>query len=80
MMSGVASNMVAFVGKEKTSVKRPRPESMEIDQQPGGQRPRIEYENLDSSSHEQGMADLHISASNCGDTVTHTSNNWDDAT
>ena len=74
-MSGVASNMVAFVGKEKTTVKRPRPESMEIDQQPGGQRPRIEQENVDSSSHEQRFADLHLSASNCGDTVTHPSNN-----
>ena len=78
MLSGVASNMVAFVG---VLFVREKSESMEIDQQPASQRPRNELENLsDQNSHEQAMADLRISESNVGDTVTHTATTWDDAT
>ena len=76
MLTGVASNMVAFVGKEKRAPKRGRQESMEVDDQ-GGQRPRYDQDN---STNEEGMADMHISETNCGDTVTHTCNTWDEAT
>ena len=76
MLTGVASNMVAFVGKEKKAVKRERQESMEVNHQ-GGQRARHDQDN---STNEKGIENMHLSEMNCGDTVTHTCNTWDEAT
>ena len=78
MMAGVASNWVAFVGKDKKAVKRERPESTKVDEQ-GGQRPRY---NSGNSTNEQGTEDhvRRITRESCDNQVVHTSNTCDEAT
>ena len=77
MMAGVASNMVAFVGKEKTAANLGRFRIEEADQQ--GQSPRYASED---STNEQGTTDdiRVIDEMECGDTVTHVSNTSGEAT
>ena len=61
MLTGVASNMVAFVGEEMKPAN-----AMEIDQPDSSKR--------DGHSNVQALEDMHIHQLNCGDTLTHPSN------
>ena len=69
MISGVASNMVGFVGREKKAVRPEISESMEVDQ-PAGQRAHYDVDNSTNADH-------HISGIKPGDTVIHACNTED---
>ena len=71
MISGVASNMVGFVGREKKTVRRERSENMEVDQ-PQGQRPRGDVDNSTNADHHIRVSD--IPGIKPGDTVMHACN------
>ena len=64
MLTGVASNMVGFVGKESKPLPSIYPESMEVDQ-----RPVYQEEPMDMR--DSPMPVSHKSVSNCGDAMTH---------
>ena len=64
MLTGVASSMVAFVGKEKTPLKSEDSDRMEIDQESANEQ---HAESMASNA--QSMTDIHLSEFNyevCG--------------
>ena len=62
MLTGVASSMVAFVGKEKTPLKSKDSDRMEVDQQSANEQ---HAESMASNA--QSMTDIHISELNYGE-------------